>query len=285
MKILLTGHNGFVGRHISKALRDDAHTVIGIEAEPQFDHWVGKFTRSLKYDVALQKIDAVVHAGAISSNQYTVPDIFIWNSYASLILAKYVRDRYGQIPFVFFSSFQVSASENDWHKRSWYAWSKVFAEDCIRAVLPGATILRPSVMWGDEKAKQVGCSVPYQLATHQLTHLYTNWGRDYVHVSDAVEAVKIGIHDAPAGTFSLDGEYWRNEQLAELTDWNRYQLVENPQAALGVAFNNSQYEGQDSRMRLPGWERKADLKTEFKRIENATGCDEKDWGPSPDFTR
>ena len=268
MKILLTGDKGFVGRNIGAALRADGHTVIGIEAEPQFSEWHGKFYRSKRYYVALRDIDAVVHAGAISSNQHTDPDIFIWNSYASLVLAKYVRERYGQIPFVFFSSFQVSASDKDWSQRSWYAWSKVFAEDCIREVLPNATMLRPGVMWGDEQHKTVGRSVPYQLATHQLTHLYSNWGRDYVYISDAVEAVKIGIYDAPAGTFNLNGEYWCNEDLAMLTDWKDYQLVGNPQAELGVAFNHSEYTGQgDGLPALPGWEVKSDLRVEFGRIE------------------
>ena len=272
MKILLTGDKGFVGRNIGAALRADGHTVIGIEAEPQFSEWVGKFERSKRYYIALRDIDAVVHAGAISSNQYTDPDIFLWNSYASFILAKYVEDRYGDIPFVFFSSFQVTASEKDWSQRSWYGWSKACAEDYIKAVLPSATILRPGVMWGDERHKQVGRSVPYQLATHQLTHLYRNWGRDYVHVNDAVEAVKIGIYNAPAGTFNLNGEYWLNENLAKLTDWKGYQVVGNPQAQLGVAFNNSQYNGQDNGLpALPGWEIQADLKTEFSKIENGEG--------------
>ena len=213
-------------------------------------------------------IDSVIHAGAISSNQHADPDIFVWNSYATLKLAQYVRDRYGQIPFVFFSTFQISASDADWSKRSWYAWSKVFGEDCIREILAHATILRPGVMWGDEKHKTVGSSVPYQLATHQLTHLYTNWGRDYVYVNDAVEAVKVGIYDAPVGIFNLNGEYWSNDDLAKLTDWTNYQIVENPQAELGVAFCDSQYNGQYNGLpTLPGWTLETDFKTEFKRIE------------------
>ena len=83
MKILLTGDKGFIGRNIGASLRADGHTVMGIEAEKQFSEWVGKFERSKRHHIALRDIDAVIHAGAISSNQYTDPDIFIWNSYAS----------------------------------------------------------------------------------------------------------------------------------------------------------------------------------------------------------
>ena len=259
MNILLTGDKGFVGRNTRRVLEAEGHQMLGLEVTAGFREW---YDNLHSLDTSL---GAVIHAGAISSNQYANPDIFIWNSYASLTLAKFVRDRYGEIPFVFFSSFQVSASDID--ERSWYGWSKAFAEDCIKEVLPNATILRPGVMWGDEKHKPVGSSVPYQLATHQLTHLYTNWGRDYVFVDDAVEAVKIGIYNKPAGTFNLNGEYWRNEDLATLTDWKGYELVENP-AELGVAFNNSQYKNFNSEVpSLPGWTRIADLRSEFKRIE------------------
>lgn len=270
MKILLTGYNGFVGRNIRAALAKDGHDVRGIEAEPHFKDWHGKFYKSKRFDFMLKDIDAVVHAGAIATNQFADPSIFLWNSYGSLVLAKYVRDRYGQIPFFFFSTFQVTATEADWNQRSWYGWSKAFAEECIREVTPHATIVRPGVMWGDEKHKSNpnDKSVPYQLATHQLKRLFRNWGRDYVHVNDVVDAVRIGIQDAPQGTFNLRGEYWNNEQLSTLTDWNGYEWVGNAAEELGIQFTAPVLEDHgDGLPSLPGWTPKSDLKTKFKQIE------------------
>ena len=272
MKILLTGYNGFVGRNIRKALVADGHDVRGIEAEPHFKDWHGKFYKSKRYDFMLKNIDAVVHAGAIATNQFADPSIFLWNSYGSLVLAKYVRDRYGQIPFFFFSTFQVSATDSDWNQRSWYGWSKAIAEECIREVLPHATMVRPGVMWGDEahKGNPKDRSIPYQLAAHQLQYLYANWGRDYVFIDDVVEAVKIGIYNAPAGTFNLRGEYWKNEELAELTDWKGYEWIENAAEKLNIKFNTPILaEYGNSLPTLPGWEVKKDLQTEFQRIERA----------------
>ena len=272
MKILLTGDRGFVGRHISKAFRGDGHTVIGIEAEPQFDEWIGKFHRSKRYDFVLRNIDAIVHAGAISSNQYTDPDIFIWNSYATLVLAKYARDRYGaDIPFVFFSTFQADVVEKNPNSGSWYGWSKVFAEACLKEVLPNATILRPGVMWGDEthKGNPKDRSVPFQLATHQLKYLYKHWGRDYIHVSDVAEAVKIAIRDTPRGVFNLSGEYWTNMDLAKLTDWNDYEVIDNRATPMKKKFSASICpEDVEGLLLMPNWRIQSDLQTEFRRIED-----------------
>ena len=271
MKILLTGDQGFVGRHIQTSLTADGHTVIGIEAEPHFDKWIGKFHCSKHYDLILNDIEAVVHAGAIATNQFDDPSIFIWNSYATLILAKYLRDRFGTaIPFVFFSTFQVTATEEDKRRRSWYGWSKAFAEECLREVLPGATILRPGVMWGDETHKKniKDRSIPYQLATHQLKYLYENWGRDYVHINDVVEAVKIAIRDKPGGTFNLNGEYWWNKDLMRLTDWNDYELVADPAGSLGVKFTAPVLpEHMADSVSLPNWKIQSCLQAEFESLE------------------
>ena len=272
MKILLTGDKGFVGRHIRAALAADGHTVIGIEAEPHFDEWIGKFHRSKRYSFMLRDIDQIIHAGAIATNQFEDPSIFIWNSYASLALAKYARNRYGSdIPFIFFSTFQVRASEETTKNRSWYGWSKMFAEECIGEVLPNATIFRPSVMWGDEKYKGhlKDRSVPYQLATHQLKYLYQNWGRDYVHITDVVEAVKVAIRDSPSGVFDLNGEYWWNKDLAKLTDWNGYELIEGSGKSLGFKFAAPILPEDVQNLRpLPNWGIQSCLETEFKKMES-----------------
>ena len=49
---------------------------------------------------------------------------------------------------------------------------------------------------------------------------------------DAVDVVKVGIYNAPAGTFNLNGEYWCNEDLAALTDWKGYQCRTHSRLAM-----------------------------------------------------
>lgn len=272
MKILLTGDKGFVGRNIKRELTFDGHTVIGLEAEPHFHGWLDKFEdASGYYDVLLRNVDAIIHAGAIAANQSTDPSIFLWNSYATLALAKYCKSRYGSdIPFIFFSSFQVNVVETKPDKASWYGWSKKYAEECLKEVLPGATIFRPCVMWGDEQHKRnlkSTASVPFQLLSHQLEFLYKNWGRDYIYISDVVEAVRVALHNKPAGIFNLTGEYWWNEDLVKLTDWCGYKIIDH-HAVKKNGFNSDMLP-QDvaGLILLPNWSSQASLKFEFKRME------------------
>ena len=273
LKILLTGNRGFVGRHIQSALARDGHEIVGIEATSNFDEWVERF-ESKKYKQILKNVDAIIHAGAIADNQTKDPGVFLWNSHATLVLAQYAKKRYGSdIPFVFFSTFQVNIIEKSKEGVSWYGRSKKFAEDLLLETL-SPTILRPSVMWGDERYKfgGLGRSVPFKLATHQLEFLYKDWGRDYVHVSDVVAAIRVALRDQPTGIFHLNGEYWSNSDLAELTDWNDYELIDNAVKRIDRRFDSfvsaSDLEGLQQ---LPNWEYQSSLRHEFRLLETKYG--------------
>ena len=176
MKILLTGNKGFVGSHVQTALEADGHEIVGLEVKRTFREWYDEL-----YTVMDTPIDAVIHLGAISNNQCQDPDIYLWNSYATFLLAQRVRRKMNSMspmPFVFFSTFLVGSTMNDWESRTPYAWSKAQAENFVRVYLPHATILRPAVMWGseDQKASSNG-SVPWRLASHNLDYLFTDWQR------------------------------------------------------------------------------------------------------------
>lgn len=217
MRTLLTGNKGFVGSHVQRALEADGNEVVGLEASPTFREWYDEMNTVMD-----TPIDAVIHLGAISNNQYNKPDIFLWNTYATQRLTERIKARQ---TFVFFSSFLVGSTVHDWDERTPYAWSKAMSEDYIAKLTPYATILRPCVMWGNEhkKAGSNG-SVPWRLASHSLEYLYRNWQRKYVHVSDVVEAVQLCLNNRPQGTFDLAPDrFWTNEALAELIEWKGYQ--------------------------------------------------------------
>ena len=269
LKIFLTGDKGFLGRNIQESLSIDGNTIIGLEAESRFDRWLNNL-ENLFVDI---KLDAVIHAGAMASNQSVDPSIFLWNSYATLALAQCVRNKFGtEIPFIFFSSFQANVVENKPENASWYGWSKKYAEDCLIEVIPSATIFRPSVMWGDERYKKdlakTG-SVPFQLASHQLRFLYSDWGRDYVHVSDVISAIKISLCDKPVGCFSLCGEYWWNKDLAKLTDWCGYDIIDHHIESDKRHFSsNILPDDVKGLTQIPKWKIISSLRDEFQKIED-----------------
>ena len=262
MKILVTGNEGFVGSHIQASLEAAGHKIIGLEAKGSFREWYDEMRSILD-----RNIDAIIHVGGIADNQYTDSDIYLWNSYASFLLAKSVRDR--SIPFICFSTFLVESTKSDWNARTPYSWSKVVAEDVVTSVLPSAIILRPGIMWGDEKLKNpASYSIPYRLASHTIQHLFRNWVRGYVHVNDVINAVQICLRDQPQGIFCVASEYLSNEELADCINWTGYEWVEDPQS-VGMKFvSTHRISDRGSRPMLPGWKPELFLSEELPRLES-----------------
>ena len=261
MRILLTGDKGFVGSHLRKALTAESHDVVGLEAKPTFQEWYDDMNV-----VMGTALEAVVHVGGIADNQYTDSDIYLWNSYASFLLAENCKKF--SIPLIFFSSFLVESTKSDWDARTPYSWSKSVAEEMVRTVVPEATILRPGIMWGDEKRKNPSSySIPYRLATHTLKYLFTNWLRGYVNVADVVRAIQICLYEKPSGTFSMVAEYLSNEELAACIEWTRYKWVNDPQS-VGFKFvsTHATDEGSIQQM-VPFWKPTKKMEEELPRLE------------------
>ena len=261
MRILITGNEGFVGSHIQTALESE-HEIVGLEAKGSFKEWYDEMNMVMD-----TPIDAVVHTGAISNNQTDNPDIYLWNSYATYLLAQQVRSMETPIPFILFSTLLVEETENQWEHRSPYTWSKVQAEHFTQFCLPHATILRFCVIWGDEREKHGSSgSVPFQLADHSLKHLFRKWTRRYVHVSDVVEAVKNCLKYHPKGVYSVSSlVFWTNKQLSELTDWNGYEWIDDPR---DVGFKHIlDHDEPLHAPRLPRWIPKIDVQTELPQLE------------------
>ena len=263
-RVLITGDKGFVGSNIRAALERE-HEVVGLEARERFRDWYDEM-----YEVMDTPIDAVVHAGAIPDNQSQDPNIYLWNSYATFLLAQRVRQKMhsmSPIPFIFFSSFLVSSTMHNWEARTPYAWSKAQAENFVRVYLPHATILRPGVMWGDEDgAKNLEHrSVPFRLAAHNLEYLFRNWGRNYVHVSDVVVAVKLCLENRPKGTFDLMTEYVSNQKAATFIEWQGYEWLDSPEK---VGFKYISSHNEDNTLPMPpGWTPKVLMAIELPRLE------------------
>ena len=121
MRILITGHEGFVGSHAYKALRQD-HQVLVFDKDTSFAKWIDMMNYKTSYAF---DYDVIIHTGAISDNQYNGGDIFLWNALATKLLAEQVRRVDGTMPyFIYFSSAAIRATENNLADRTFYSWSK-----------------------------------------------------------------------------------------------------------------------------------------------------------------
>ena len=264
MRILLTGVDGFVGSHIKERL-EPQHEIVGLEAHGTFREWYDAMDELMKTD-----IDAIIHAGAISNNQTNDPDIYLWNSYATFLLAKRARQKMSSlipIPFIYFSTLLVEETQKRWDWRSPYTWSKVQGETFVHAYQPHATILRPCVIWGDESGKHSSSgSVPYQLAAHKLEFLFRKWARRYVHVSDVVKAVENCLKYKHQGTYAVTTDvFWTNKELAKLVQWEGYEWINDPRE---VGFLHILYHKESLKApKVPGWKPTIDIKTALPSLE------------------
>ena len=265
MRILVTGDKGFIGSNLRVALEADGHEVVGLEVKSTFKEWYDEI-----YTIMDTPIEAVAHLGANSNNQSKDPYIFLWNSYATFLLAQRVRQKMNSMspmPFVFLSAFLVDNTSDDWESRTPYSWSKALAEHFTQVYLPDATIIRPAMVWGDERDKPTELqSHIFKLASHTLKYLYRNWSRYCVHVDDVVKGIKDSLIYKHKGIFCLsEPAAWTNEELAALIDWEDYKWVDDPKKVghQHILHHAPAWHSTP----LPGWKAKKLVRTELRRLE------------------
>ena len=192
MRILLTGHTGFVGSRLTKELKK-GHEAYGFDCGTyqEFEEAFRAFKRrGVKFDLFL-------HCGAISDSQRT--DNLLWqmNYQASCEIADYCERTDTRLIYI------SSAAAID--PNTPYGWSKRCAEFYMNQRVAGMNlcILRPFNIWGDDESEKASPSIIYKILTNQLPVIYTPCRRDFVHVDDIVAAILQVIEDWRPGTFSL----------------------------------------------------------------------------------
>lgn len=123
MKILVTGHRGFIGSNLTKALKREGHTVSGFEWGEEFPGY--------DYDV-------VMHLGAISSTNEKNIDKVLEQNYEFSVWLVENCNKFG-INFQYSSSASVYGSGTNFSEsaqvdpKSPYAWSKYLFERYVKA--------------------------------------------------------------------------------------------------------------------------------------------------------
>lgn len=172
MNILITGANGFVGRHVASTLKNYGHavrcavrssnnTVAGFD-----NHIIQNMSIDSSWDTALKDIDAVIHLIAKthstedSRNQlqvYREINVEITKALCLAIQRSSVRH------FIFLSSIKVHGETTDTNPltessptapEDAYGQTKLEAELVINELLRGRdmirTVVRPPLIWGKE---------------------------------------------------------------------------------------------------------------------------------------
>ena len=268
MRILITGHEGFVGSHAYKSLRQ-SHQVLCLDRADTFKEWIDMMHYKTSYAF---DYDVVIHAGAISDNQYKDADIFLWNALATKMLAERVRHLDGTMPyFIYLSSSIVRATETNLADRTFYGWTKYMGEDYVKQVYKDNgsddyCILCPSVIWGYEDGYlKSSTSIPFRLATHTLEYLIKDYSRDYIHVDDAVNAIHHCIANRVRGKYDVrSGITTSNKEIADYSSWKGYQMIDDP---LQMGYNQITRHVKFGNEILPGWEPTMKLSSGIRELE------------------
>ena len=249
MKVLVTGHRGYIGVEMAPALRDAGHEVVGLDIGLYDDcDFVSPPDDFPTIDVDLRDItaaelegfDAVVHLGALSNdplgdlNAQLTYDI---NLDASVRLAQAAKDA-GVQRFLFASSCSLYGAGGDdvldetadFFPQTAYGESKVRVEQAVSELADDGfspVYLRNATAYGASRRLRadivVNNLVGYAVTSGQVLLMSDGspW-RPLVHIRDIIAAF-IACLDAPrdaihneAFNVGMNGENYRIRDVAEI---------------------------------------------------------------------
>jgi nucleoside-diphosphate-sugar epimerase len=191
MKILVTGHNGFIGKHVVDLLKKSGH-IVSVVAVPMCSIYPEEFQRA----VACSEV--IIHlAGKNRAPDY---ELYTTNILLTMSLIDAVVKYNPQAHLVFASSFHV------YFEKSLYGASKKACENILSVYARRngirSTVLRLSNVYGP------GCKPFYNSviatyiyqAMHELPIQVNRNGsqlRDYIYISDVARAFLAAITHSP----------------------------------------------------------------------------------------
>jgi nucleoside-diphosphate-sugar epimerase len=247
MRILLTGHNGYIGSIMTRVLKQAGHTVVGLDSYYYEDCVLGQAgsdITALRKDVRdvapqdLKGFDAVVHLAALSNDPLGElnPDwTYDINYHASVKLAQAAKDA-GVKLFLYSSSCSMYGAAGDdtlteeapLRPITHYAISKVRTEEDLAKLADkdfSPVFLRNSTAYGISPRLRADLVlnnlVGWAFTTGQVRIMSdgTPW-RPVIHIEDlslaaaAVLAAPREVIHAQAFNIGIDGENYQVRDLA-----------------------------------------------------------------------
>lgn len=205
MKILITGHKGFIGQNLFKHLVHNAHTVEG------YDYVSKEFPDVSKYD-------QVIHLGAISSTVETnVEKLMTMNYDFSTKLLQACEE--SGVNFQYASSASVYGNTKNFKEdspkspQSAYAWSKFLFDRTVQSKTYKITVqgFRYFNVYGAHEEHKGDQSSPVTKFIHQakktgiikLFKKSENYQRDFVCVTDVCEIHQQMLTKNISGIFNV----------------------------------------------------------------------------------
>jgi nucleoside-diphosphate-sugar epimerase len=177
MRILLTGHEGFVGTALHKKLEDVGHDVIGIDLKSGDD--------LLTFDKWPKNIDLVIHLAGRSGVRESLNDpASYWMN--NVEASRRLFERYGDNTRIIYAS-SSSAYEPDLNP---YAASKFVLEELAERY-PDTLGMRFHTIYSDDCPRE---NMFFNKLKNGTLKYVTRHYRDFVHLSDVLNAIELIIN-------------------------------------------------------------------------------------------
>ena len=177
MRILLTGHEGFVGTALHKKLEDVGHNVIGIDLKSGDD--------LLTFDKWPKNIDLVIHLAGRSGVRESLNDpAAYWMN--NVEASRRLFERYGDNTRIIYAS-SSSAYEPDLNP---YAASKFVLEELAERY-PDTLGMRFHTIYSEDCPRE---NMFFNKLKNGTLKYVTRHYRDFVHLSDVLNAIELIIN-------------------------------------------------------------------------------------------
>ena len=110
MRILVTGHRGYIGSRIYKSLKNLEGIAVGGFTQSPSECPAGLYDSLFTQSCRAFKPDVIIHAGAIRNSCYREPDILFWNTFATNSIIEFCKA--ARIKLVFLSSCMAGEPTN-----------------------------------------------------------------------------------------------------------------------------------------------------------------------------
>lgn len=213
MKILVTGANGFLGKHVVKRLKSDGHSVSTTDMSVGCDY-VGDLSEQC-FVCELPSVDVVVHCAAVQYVTKNKP-ILNWSEYfyrnnvvATKNLSKHFAQKCKQFVHIGTSMQYLQDGSPNYRESSpmqsqgVYSWSKLLAQKIIDgSTMKTATVI-PCIIGGPGREGLFGGFVKnIQKFSIAIIPGSGNQNISIVHVDDVAELISSIIARGETGKFN-----------------------------------------------------------------------------------
>jgi len=191
MKILLTGHRGFIGSHLLKRLTKN-HSVVGIDLKDGWDRDNINNSQDLLTCELREEFDLIIHLAGKSGVRESMKDpAGYWNN--NVEASKRLFDRYSNTRILYASSSSVYEP----HLNP-YAASKYIMEEAA-AIHPYTLGMRFHTVYSDTPRENMFLSKFFNNKLEYVTNHY----RDFIHIEDLCDAIELCLKSKYTGTIDI----------------------------------------------------------------------------------